>query len=267
MKQGSRGLIDIGGGPMLVQRLARNATVRRLRAATRLKRAIPASCIVILRRSPPELAAAAVLGMAAAALLIAASTACAQVGNRNFFSPLVVQDPNPSNQFQLVPQYLNIAHGQVWALPFQLEKQLRSDFSVQFSNNWSNPSCDHGFACDGIAPQRRGRVRSRHRRSRVVTDEEVLSGFTDLEILTKYAFFTSDEHETRLAFGSDLYLPTGDKTAGGNTHTYLGPILMFAKGFGDLPNHGMVKYLRPLALQGDVEYLFKTGGTRSWNSL
>jgi hypothetical protein len=115
----------------------------------------------------------------------------------------------------------------------------------------------------GIAPQRRGRVRSRHsRHRRFINREQVLSGFLDLEVLTKYAFFESDEHETRLAFGSDLFVPSGNPTAGGNTHTHIGPILMFAKGFGDIPNHGFAKYLRPFAIQGDVEYLFKTGGTR-----
>jgi hypothetical protein len=122
----------------------------------------------------------------------------------------------------------------------------------------------HGFTCDGIAPERRGRVRSRHshgRRASVITREQVLSGFTDLEVLTKYAFFASDEHEVRLAFGSDIYVPAGNPTAGGNTHLHLGPIIMFAKGFGDIPNQGLEKYLRPLAIQGDVEYLFKTGGT------
>jgi len=197
-------------------------------------------------------------------MFMTASAAYAQVGNRNFFDPLITQDPNPSNELDLVPQWIGVAHGQVYALPFSLEKQLRSDFSIQVGNSWGDPSCDKGFVCDSIAPERRGRVRSRHRRSRrLVTRERVLTGFTDLEILTKYAFFTSDEHETRLAFGSDLFLPSGDPTAGGNTHTHIGPILMFAKGFGDLPNHGLVKYLRPFALQGDVEYLFKTGGTRT----
>jgi len=199
-------------------------------------------------------------------MVLEASPASAQVGKRNFFEPLIAQDPNPSNELDLLPEWLRISHGQVYALPFSLEKQLRADFSIQVGNSWGDPSCDPGFLCDGIAPERRGRVRSRHLRSRrngVIRREQVLSGFLDLEVLTKWAFFESDEHETRLAFGSDLFLPAGNPTAGGNTHTHLGPILMFAKGFGDIPNHGFAKYLRPFAIQGDVEYLFKTGGTRS----
>ncbi len=196
-------------------------------------------------------------------LLIAAGGAHAQVGKRNFLEPLIVQDPNPSNELDLLPAWLRVAHGQAYSLTFSLEKQLSHDFSIQIGSAWNDPSCDPGFVCDGIAPERRGRVRSRHGRGRrrLVTREQVLSGFTDLEVLTKYAFFTSAEHETRLAIGTDLFLPTGNPTAGGNTHTHVGPIIMLAKGFGDIPNTGFAKYLRPLALQGDAEYLWKTGGT------
>ncbi|MGO9056577.1 MAG: hypothetical protein ACLQU2_04215 [Candidatus Binataceae bacterium] len=206
----------------------------------------------------------AALGLSTLLILSAASAVLAQVGNRNFFEPLIVQDPNPSNEIDLLPQWIRFAHGEVYALPFSLEKQLSANFSVQVGSSWGDPSCDQGFLCDGIVPERRGRVQSRHsrrRRSRVTTTERVLTGFSDLEILTKYAFFASDKHETRLALGTDLFLPAGNPTAGGNTHTHLGPIFMFAKGFGDIPNHGFAKYLRPFAIQGDVEYLYKTGGT------
>ena len=199
-------------------------------------------------------------------LILSAAAARAQVGQRNFIDPLIVQDPNPSNELDLLPSWLRVAHGEAYSLSFSLEKQLGSNFSLQVGSAWNDPSCDQGFRCDGIVPERRGRVRSRHARKRrvlLISTEQVLSGFTDLEVLSKYAFFTSAEHEMRIAIGSDLFLPTGNPTAGGNTHTHLGPILMFAKGMGDLPNQGWLKYLRPLAIQGDAEYLYKTGGTLS----
>jgi hypothetical protein len=197
-------------------------------------------------------------------MILGAGGARAQVGERNFIEPLIVQDPNPSNEIDLLPAWLRFAHGQAYSLTFSLEKQFSRDLSIQVGSAWNDPSCDRGFICDGIVPQRRGRVRSRHarrRRSRAITIEQVLTGFTDLEVLTKYAFFLSAEHETRLAIGTDLFVPAGNPTAGGNTHTDMGPIFMFAKGFGDIPDTGFAKYLRPLALQGDAEYLFKTGGT------
>lgn len=198
-------------------------------------------------------------------MILAPDAAHAQVGKRNFIEPLIVQDPNPSNELDLLPAWQRFAHGQAYSLTFSLEKQLSHDFSIQVGSAWNDPSCDPGFVCDGIAPQRRGRVRSRHaRRDRGITiREQVLSGFTDLELLTKYAFFTSIEHEMRLAIGTDMFVPAGNPTAGGNTHSHMGPIVMLAKGFGDIPNTGLAKYLRPLALQADAEYLFKTGGTTS----
>jgi hypothetical protein len=198
--------------------------------------------------------------------IIEAGVAHAQVGERNFIEPLIVQDPNPGNTLDLLPSWLRYAHGQTYSLVSSLEKQLGPNFSVQVQSSWNDPSCERNFLCDGIVPETRGRVRSRakrRRRDRVKTREQVLSGFTDMELLTKYAFFESDEHEIRLAIGSDMFLPAGNPTAGGDTHTYLGPILMFAKGFGDIPNRGLLRYLRPLAIQGDVEYLFVTGGTMS----
>ena len=114
-------------------------------------------------------------------------------------------------------------------------------------------------------PERRGRVQSRHsrrRRSRVTTTEQVLTGFSDLEILTKYAFFASDKHETRLARGN-RYVFAGRQSHRGLYDTHVGPIFMFAKGFGDIPNQGLAKYLRPFAIQGDAEYLWRTGGTQA----
>jgi len=71
------------------------------------------------------------------------SAAHAQVGKRNFFEPLVAQDPNPSNELDLLPEWLNLAHGDLYTLTFSLEKQLRSDFSVEIANAWADPSCDH----------------------------------------------------------------------------------------------------------------------------
>jgi hypothetical protein len=195
--------------------------------------------------------------------ILDAGIARAQVGNRNFIEPLIVQDPNPGNSLDLLPSWLSYAHGNSYSMSSSLEKQLAPNFSIQVGTSWNRPSCARGFLCDGIVPERRGRVLSHHKRRRRSRrgHEQVLSGFTDTEILTKYAFFASDEHETRLAIGSDLFLPAGNPTAGGNTHTHVGPIFMYAKGFGDLPNRGLTKYLRPFALQGDVEYLVVTGGT------
>jgi hypothetical protein len=61
----------------------------------------------------------------------------------------------------------------------------------------------------------------------------------------------------------DTFLPIGNKTAGGTTHASAGPIFMFAKGLGDIPNQGLEKYLRPLAIQGELAYLIKVSGQQN----
>ncbi len=193
-----------------------------------------------------------VLALAIAALPAAAR---AQVGKRNFIEPLIVEDANPSNELDLIPEWVKLSHGTLLAVNGTLEKQLSSNFSVELGDGWNDPACQPGHACSLATFTRIGRHRQ-HRFS-----GQVLSGFEDFEILTKYAFLTSARHELRIAFGSDLFLTNGNPSAGCTTHTYVGPILMLSKGMGDIPDWEAIRYLRPLALQADVEDIIKTGGT------
>ncbi|MGH7988016.1 MAG: hypothetical protein ACREQX_17265, partial [Candidatus Binataceae bacterium] len=87
-----------------------------------------------------------------------------------------------------------------------------------------------------------------------------VSGFNDLEILPKWAFLTVPEHEFRLSIGVRFVLPTGNPSVEDQNHTQIGPELLWAKGFGDIPNWRGIKYLRPFAIQGDVGYAPALGG-------
>jgi hypothetical protein len=204
----------------------------------------------------------ATLAMLSIALLIVAivsSGAWAQVGERNFFEPLITQDPNPSNTLDIIPNWVAIRNGTDVAVAFSLEKEISNDFSIELASGWNEPLCAKGFACDAGGSNRRGRSRHRHRVPQDATSQT--NGFDDLELLAKYAFWSSDQHELRLAVGLDSFYPVGDPDAGADTHTYLGPIFMYAKGMGDLPNAGFAHTMRPFAIQGDVYYLLKAGGT------
>jgi hypothetical protein len=194
--------------------------------------------------------------------LVAPVVARAQVGKRDFIDPLVVEDPNPSNELDLIPSWVSIAEGSNFSFNFTLEKTISQDLSVEFGNAWNDPSCNPGFVCLGAGSSRRGRLRRRQVNSNSPS-QQLLSGFDDLEVLPKYAFYRSDEHETRLAIGLDSFLPIGDKTAGGTTHASMGPIFMFARGLGDIPNEGFEKFLRPLAIQGELAYLVKVSGQQN----
>lgn len=190
------------------------------------------------------------------------AVARAQVGKRNFIEPLIVDDPDPSNALDLIPDWVAIAEGSNFSFNFTLEKKLSQNFSLELGNAWNDPSCNPDFICLGAGSSRRGRSRNQQANSNNLS-QQLLTGFDDLEILPKYAFYRSDEHEMRLAIGLDTFLPIGNKTAGGTTHASAGPIFMFAKGLGDIPNLGFEKYLRPLAIQGELAYLIKVSGQQN----
>lgn len=75
------------------------------------------------------------------------------------------------------------------------------------------------------------------------------SGFDNLEVLLKYVFFKSPEHETllSLALGWDVG-GTGSKKVGAESFDTVTPALFFGQGLGDLPDS--VELVRPLAITG-----------------
>jgi hypothetical protein len=75
------------------------------------------------------------------------------------------------------------------------------------------------------------------------------NGFGNLELGAKYQLFTSVPHEALLSFGLDVELGgTGSRSVGAESFSTLSPVLLFGKGFGDLPE--AVNFLKPLAITG-----------------
>ncbi len=175
--------------------------------------------------------------LAAIFLVLAfAAGAMAQAPARAFLEPLVTEDADPSNELELAPGWNRESHSSDFNFAFSIEKQLSPQISVEI-----------GDAINTFS------------RRRAVTSE----GLDNLEILPKWAFFTSDEHEFRIALGADLFPSTGDDAAGAETHTRGGPLLLWRKGMGDLADRGVLHYLRPLAIQSDMGYLPTWGGPES----
>lgn len=76
-----------------------------------------------------------------------------------------------------------------------------------------------------------------------------VSGFDNLEVLLKYVFFQSAEHETLVSAGVGWDVGgTGSQRVGAESFDTVTPSLFFGKGFGDLPE--AVELARPLALTG-----------------
>ena len=238
-------------------RKRRKATLSVCTAAARLTRvAVPLTTVPMAFVMP----VAAMIIVATLILATMPPSARAQVGERNFIEPLITEDPNPSNGLDIIPNWVAIRDGNDVAVAFSLEKELSDDFSVELASGWNEPMCVKGLVCDASASSRRGRSRHRHRRHEIAGKLE--NGFDDLEVLAKYAFWRSDQHELRLAIGMDSFYPVGDPDTGAETHTFMGPIFMYAKGMGDLPDTGFGHVLRPFVIQGDLYYLMKAGGTQ-----
>jgi hypothetical protein len=165
------------------------------------------------------------------------------VGDYVFLEPIVTQDPTPANELDILqPSWVKTADANNYSIAFSMEKVLWLDnnymprFSIGGGTNWSHSSPHQGPS---------------------------LQGFDDLTLFAKYAFYYSLDHEFLLSIGAQLQLPTGNSDIEEQTHTSLGPLFLWEKGFGDLPNTPLLKYLRPFGLQSDFGYVPALGGHTS----
>ncbi len=195
------------------------------------------------------------MAIAVVALIFPARAAFAHgtVGDYTFLEPIVADDANPKNEFDILrPAFVRTADGHEFSLGSSLEKVLVTApesypwgagggnlASIEIGNEW-------------IYDKPRG--------------ENSQSGFGQLELMAKVAFLTIPEHEFRLSLGLNLLLPAGSPSVEQQQHTQLGPMFLWAKGFGDLPNSSLVKYLRPFGIQGDYGYIPAVGG-RTWHEM
>lgn len=165
------------------------------------------------------------------------------VGDYVFLEPLVAEDPTPANELNIAqPSWNKTSGGNDFSLGYSFEKVLYLDetymprFSVGIENDWQ-------YQWPKNEPDQRG--------------------FNDLELFAKWAFFVSQKHEFLLSAGAALQIPTGNPGVEEQSHTSLGPLFLWEKGMGDLPNWPMLKYLRPFGFQGDFGYLPALGGHTS----
>jgi len=187
---------------------------------------------MILARSRARVRIPLAMGLA---LAMFAPIAWAQVGERNFYSALITEGTDPSNDLTLSPGWVTVAGQAQAAYSFTLEKQITANSSVLLGNAL------------GDAARRR---------------LQTSSGVDDMEILAKWAFYLNAEHEFRTAIALDVWVPTGDIEAGAGGHWRGGPMILAEKGAGDLPDHGVFHYLRPFGVQMDAEYLPRWTGSQ-----
>lgn len=159
------------------------------------------------------------------------------IGKRLFIEPLFTEDANPKSELDFpVFESIRVPDGHFSQFHYSLEKKLSPRFSVSFDNsyNWLTPN-----------------------------DLPPVSGFDNVGFGAKYALYKSRAHEFIISSSLDVEAPTGKVAAGAEPFTTISPGFLYAKGFGDLPSAGFVKWLRPFAVQGDFLLDFPVGGTRT----
>ncbi len=157
------------------------------------------------------------------------------VGDYVFLEPIVTQDPTPANELDILqPSWVRSSDANTYSIASSVEKILWLDsndmprFSVGGGDSWNYVSSYHGRS---------------------------LNGLNDLTLFAKYAFYYSLEHEFLMSIALQLQLPIGDKDIQAENHTSMGPVFLWEKGLGDLPNRSLLKYLRPLGVQSDFGYV------------
>jgi hypothetical protein len=174
---------------------------------------------------------------------VSVASAHGVVGDYVFLEPLITQDPTPANELDiLAPSWVRSSDANTYSIAFSMEKILYLDdeyvprFSIGGGSNWSHvsPFVDRGK-----------------------------QGFDDLTLFGKYAFYYSLKHEFMLTIAAQLQLPTGDTDIEAQSHTSLGPVFLWEKGMGDLPNQPVLKYFRPFGIQSDFGYVPALGGHTS----
>lgn len=148
------------------------------------------------------------------------------VGQREFIEPFVTEDANPKNEFVIArPGYFNTNEGNEFSVGFALEKKLSERFSLALEGEWT---------------------------SERVGGEPNPNGLQNPGIRLKYGLGKIPSREFILSPALEIEPPLGDREIGAERATTVAPLLLFAKGFGDLPQ--TLSYLRPLALMGDAGF-------------
>ncbi len=165
------------------------------------------------------------------------------VGDYIFLEPIITQDPTPANEFDiLAPSWVRSSDANTYSIGFSIEKVLYADADYV-------PRVSFG---GGSSWQHASLFASRSQQ-----------GFDDLTVFGKYAFYYSLEHEFMLTIAVQLQLPVGNTPVEAQSHTSLGPVFLWEKGMGDLPNRPVLKYLRPFGIQSDFGYVPALGGHTS----
>ena len=150
------------------------------------------------------------------------------VGQRSFIEPFITEDVNPKNEFVIArPEWDHARDGRTLSFGFGLEKKISDRFSLTLDSSWLD-----------ITPK--------------PAAEPHASGFDNLGVTLKYAFFIDPVHEAIASIALESTAPTGTEKVGAEQNASFKPFLLYGKGLNELPDS--LEYLRPLGVQGDAGF-------------
>src|SRR5437879_9598618 len=125
------------------------------------------------------------------------------VGQRAFVEPFIAEDVNPKNEFVIGrPEWDHSRDGRTLSLGFGLEKKISDRFSLTLDSAWLD-----------ITPR--------------PAVEPHASGFGNLGLTLKYAFFIDPVHEAIASIALESSAPTGTEKVGAEQHPAFKPFLLY----------------------------------------
>jgi hypothetical protein len=155
-------------------------------------------------------------------------------GARFFPATLSTDDPFVNDELSLpTVSTIETPEGRETAIAVEIAKRITPNLGIELSEEFMDLNPKH---------------------------EHEVSGFGNLELGSKYQFFTSAEHEAILSLGAEVEIGgTGQQRVEADSFSTWAPAFFFGKGMGDLPEN--FSLLRPAALTGLVGVAIPTSAS------
>src|SRR5256885_6348715 len=155
-------------------------------------------------------------------------------GARFFPATLTTDDPFVNDELSLpTVSTIETAEGRETAIAVDIAKRIAPNLGIELDEEFIDLNPKH---------------------------EHEASGFGNLELIAKYQFFTSAEHEAIFSLGTEVEIAgTGQQRVGADSFSTWIPAFFFGKGLGDLPD--TLSLLRPAAVTGAVGVAIPTSAS------
>ena len=163
-------------------------------------------------------------------------------GKRFFPTTFQVNDPFISDEFSILINNMKLpsgpSYGNSTEINIDYSKRILPRFGLEFHEAYQHLTSSPGDA----------------------------NGWENFELGAKWQFFTNEEHEAIASLGADVEIGGTGAHQLSDSFSTVSPGIFFGKGFPEFPE--ALKYLRPLAITGDIGPNFPANGedkTLTWD--